>query len=105
MSGRVMTLLAVIVSFGVLSALALMDVGYLGIIEPHFRSWGGGQVFADLVILAILACIWMWNDARDHGLQAWPFIILTLVAGSFGPLLYLVMRNRNSLGLATGKKA
>jgi hypothetical protein len=92
MSNRLIVLLGVIAAFGVLSALALMDVGYLGIIEPHFRSWGGAQVFTDLVILAVLSCVWMVNDARARGLAAWPFIVVTLVAGSFGPLLYLVAR-------------
>lgn len=96
MSGRLMLLLVVIVGFGVLSALAVLDVGYFGIIEPHFRSWGGAQVFFDLVILAILACIWMGNDARERGLPAWPFILVTLVLGSFGPLLYLVARELRS---------
>jgi hypothetical protein len=92
MSGRLMALLLVIAAFGVLSAIALMDVGYLGIISPHFRSWGAAQVFADLVILAVLACVWMVNDARERGLAVWPFILITLVAGSFGPLCYLLTR-------------
>jgi len=96
MSGRLLLLLVVIIGFGVLSALAVLDVGYFGIIEPHFRSWGGAQVFFDLVILAILACIWMGNDARERGLPAWPFILVTLVLGSFGPLLYLVARELRS---------
>jgi len=92
MSGRLTALLVVIAGFGVLTALALMDVGYLGILEPHLRSWGGAQVLTDLVILASLACVWMIGDARERGLPAWPFILITLVAGSFGPLLYLVAR-------------
>jgi len=92
MSGRLIVLLLVIAGFGVLSALALMQVGYLGILAPHFRSWGGAQVFVDLVILAVLMCGWMIRDARAHGQAAWPFVLITLVAGSFGPLLYLVMR-------------
>lgn len=96
MSGRLIALFAVLVGFGVLSTLALMDVGYFGIIQPHFRSWGGAQVFTDLVILAVLACVWMLNDARESGLSAWPFIAITLVAGSFGPLLYLVARELRS---------
>ena len=92
MSGRAIALIAVIAGFGVLSALALMDVGYLGVLRPHFQSWGGAQVFVDLVILAILACVWMVRDARERGLPAWPFVLLTLVAGSFGILFYLLAR-------------
>ena len=96
MSVRLLTLLVVVVLFGVLTAMALLDVGYLGIIEPHFQSWGAGQVFADLVILAVLACIWMIADGRARGLNPWPFVAITVVAGSFGPLLYLVVRELRS---------
>jgi hypothetical protein len=103
MSGRLIVLLLVIAGFGLLTVLALTDVGYVGIIEPHFRSWGGAQVFIDLVILAVLACIWMTTDARERGLSAWPFILITLVAGSFGPLLYLVLRELRSTGAGSGR--
>jgi hypothetical protein len=92
MSARLAILLVVIVLFGALSAAALLDVGYFGILEPHFQSWAGGQVFADLVILAVLAILWMLADARDRGLNAWPFVVITLGFGSFGPLFYLVLR-------------
>jgi hypothetical protein len=92
MSGRLIALFAVIIGFGVLTAIALMDVGYVGIIAPQFRSWGAAQVLADLVIVALLACIWMYDDARSRGVSPWPFIAITLVAGAFGPLTYLVMR-------------
>jgi len=96
MSGRLIALVVILIAFGVLSTLALVDVGYFGILEPHFRSWGGAQVFVDLVIVGVLACIWMSYDARERGLSAWPFILITLVAGSFGPLLYLVVRELRS---------
>lgn len=92
MSTRLLALLVVLVAFGVLSAVALSDVGYVGIVEPLFRSWGAAQVGVDLVIFALLACIWMVTDARHRGATAWPFVLLTLVGGSFGPLLYLTMR-------------
>lgn len=92
MSTRLVVLLIVLAAFGVLTALALLDVGFLGILKPHFRSWGGAQVFVDLVIACVLACIWMIGDARERGVSAWPFVLITLVAGSFGPLLYLVLR-------------
>ena len=92
MSIRLLSLITVIVAFGVLTAMALLEVGYLGILEPHFQSWGGAQVFVDLVIVCLLACIWMVNDAPSRGLSAWPFVLITLIAGSFGPLTYLAVR-------------
>jgi hypothetical protein len=93
-------LIAVTAAFGVLTGIALADVGYLGIFEPHFQSWGAAQVFADLVILAMLSCLWMMADSRTSGIPAWPFVVVTLFAGSFGPLLYLIVRARKAPGLA-----
>ncbi len=92
MTLRLVLLFAAILGLGVLTVLAVMDVGYFGILEPHFQTWGGAQVFVDLVIACLLAVIWMVYDSRRSGVPAWPFIIVTLVAGSFGPLLYLVVR-------------
>lgn len=96
MSGRFIALVIVMVLFGVLTALALMDVGYFGILRPHFESWGGAQVFTDLVIVCFLSCVWMGADSRQSGINPWPFIAITLVAGSFGPLLYLAARELRS---------
>ena len=100
MSMRFLVLVVVIALFGALSATALLNVGYFGIIAPHFKSWGAGQVLADLVIMCVLGCIWMVYDAPKRGLSAWPFVILTLVAGSFGPLLYLLLREVRSTSAA-----
>jgi hypothetical protein len=82
----------VVVAFTVLSAFALTSHGYWGILEPHFRTFGGAQVFADLVIALSLVMAWMWRDARATGRAIWPWLAFTLVAGSFGPLLYLLTR-------------
>lgn len=91
------SILAVVtVAFAILTGIALADVGYFGIFEPHFQSWGAGQVFADLVILAVLSCFWMSADAKKSGLPAWPFIVLTFAAGSFGILFYLLLRGRRA---------
>ena len=96
MSARSVIVVLVIAAFAALSTLALMDVGYFGILAPHFRSWGGAQVFTDLVIMGVLGCIWMARDARESGLPAWPFILITVFFGSFGPLFYLVARELRS---------
>lgn len=85
-------LIITIILFGALSAAALWQHGFWGIIAPHFQSFGGGQVFADLVIALTLAMVWMWRDARATGRNPWPWIAATLAAGSFGPLFYLLTR-------------
>jgi len=92
MTTRRLVILITLLPFAVLTALALADVGYWGILAPHFQSWGEGQVLADLVIVCSLACIWMIKDAQARGTSPWPFVLITLFAGSFGPLLYLLMR-------------
>ncbi len=85
-------LIIVLALFGALSALALWQHGFWGILAPHFQSSGGAQVFVDLVIALTLVMIWMWNDAKATGRRAWPWIIATLALGSFGPLCYLLTR-------------
>jgi hypothetical protein len=55
MSTRLTVLAVALIGFGTLTSLALVDVGYWGILQPHFRSWGGAQVFADLIIVCVLS--------------------------------------------------
>ncbi|MEP0708256.1 MAG: DUF2834 domain-containing protein [Parvibaculum sp.] len=92
MSARLLVLLAVILAFGALSALALMEAGYLGIFLQHFETYAGMQVLSDLVIVCVLAIVWMVRDAKTSGVNPWPFVVLTLAAGAFGVLFYLVAR-------------
>jgi hypothetical protein len=89
---RLFALIVTILAFGALTTVALFDVGFIGIIEGELSGWGHRQVFADLVIACILGCFWMAGDAPKRGLPAWPFIVITLLAGSFGILFYLVAR-------------
>lgn len=87
----------ILIPFTALTAIALRNHGYWGILAPHFQTFGAGQVFADLTIALSLVLVWMWRDARIQGRNIWPWLILTLAAGSFGPLLYLLTRKPDKL--------
>lgn len=89
-------LLATLLAFSVVTALAVWHHGYLGIFEFQFRTWAGAQVLADLAIALTLFLCWLWRDARAAGRNPWPWIVLTLLAGSFGPLLYLLTSRRRA---------
>lgn len=77
---------------GATTAAALWQHGYWGILAPHFQTWGGAQVLLDLVMALTLVLCWLWQDARATGRNPWPWVAATLVAGSFGPLVYLLTR-------------
>lgn len=52
------------------------------------------QVVIDLYLMAALACVWMYRDARRRGRSVaslLPYFLLTAVFVSVGPLLYIVV--------------
>lgn len=53
------------------------------------------QVVIDLYLMAALACIWMVKDTKTRGgslLSVLPYLLITLIFVSLGPLLYLVIK-------------
>jgi hypothetical protein len=88
-------LILVFLAFGAYSAYVVYDVGYVGILHSHLTNAGGIQVLCDLTISLTLVCIWMAGDARRQGRNPWPYLAATLFLGSFGPLLYLLLRPRD----------
>lgn len=91
-------LVLVLVPFSLLSLVALSKHGYWGLFEPAFHSFAAAQVLVDLVIALGLFLAWLWRDAREVGRSPWPWLALTLAAGSFGPLLYLLTRKATTEG-------
>ena len=52
------------------------------------------QVVIDLYLMSVLACVWMYRDARGRGrsmASVLPYFLLTAVFVSVGPLLYIVV--------------
>ncbi|MGB1557384.1 MAG: hypothetical protein ACPHCJ_06325 [Oceanococcaceae bacterium] len=88
-------LLLVTAAFAAYTAYVIWQVGYIGIFTGQFHV-AGMQVLLDLVIVCGLAILWMIQDARRSGRQVWPYVLLTLTAGSFGPLIYLLLGSRSA---------
>lgn len=82
---------ALFATFGAYSGWVMLQVGYLGIWQAGLANPAALQVLLDLVILGLLASLWIVRDARASGRNPWPYVALTAGAGSFGPLLYLLL--------------
>ena len=80
----------ILIPFSLLTAYAIAQVGYIGIFDYHRHSPAGWQVFIDLVIALVLVLTWLIPEAKKAGRNPWPWVAITLVMGSFGPLLYLL---------------
>jgi hypothetical protein len=78
---------------------------HFGILRSHLSNAGGIQVLCDLIIALTLVCSWMRRDAKLLGRTVWPFLVATLFLGSFGPLLYLLLRPRGYRGGVAGTAA
>ena len=81
--------------FGALTAYAALEHGYIGVLEYQAATPAGWQVFVDLAIALAIILAWMVPDARKRGRNPWPYVAVTLVAGSFGPLAYLLLAPRS----------
>ncbi len=96
-----LTLLAFAAYTGYCMAIAEQSLLQFGL--QLMSSPDTAQVVIDLYILAALACVWMYRDARARGKSlghVLPYLLLTAVFVSAGPLLYLVVRGLSAEGNA-----
>jgi hypothetical protein len=82
----------VLADFLALTAYTFYQHGYLGFYALVTANAATVQLLADAVIALSLITLWMWRDARARGVSVFPYVVVTLVLGSIGPLLYLVRR-------------
>jgi len=78
-----------------MDAYSVYLYGYIGFFRVVLANFAGATAFVDLAIALVLVIAWMGDDARERKVSALPFIFLTLVLGSVGPLLYLIRRFAN----------
>jgi hypothetical protein len=81
--------IAILVPFSALSLYAIAEVGYMGLFNYQLHSPAGWQVLTDLVIALVLVLSWLIPEAQKSGRNPWPWVGVTLLTGSFGPLLFL----------------
>ncbi|EHR70723.1 hypothetical protein BurJ1DRAFT_1870 [Burkholderiales bacterium JOSHI_001] len=89
-------LVLAIAAFGALTAVAVWQHGFVGIFAWQLQNSAGLQVLCDLILALCLVLIWLWRDAKSSGRNPMPWVVFTLVAGSFGPLLYLLTQPKRS---------
>ena len=92
MNWKQLALGVVLADFAALTAYALHVHGVGGLLAAATANVATIAATVDLVIALSLVSLWMWQDARDRGVSAMPYLLLTLVFGSVGPLLYLIRR-------------
>lgn len=92
MTARKIGLELVLVSFTVLTGIAIYEYGYIGFFAALFANSVGITVAVDLVISLTFVLVWLIGDARKNGMSPLPYVVLTLGFGSVGPLLYLLRR-------------
>lgn len=91
------TVLALLTAaFAALTLAAIREHGYVGIFAAALRDLASLQIFTDLVIALLLAMAWIWRDAKKTARNPWPWLVATLLTGSFGPLAYLLTSRRNT---------
>ncbi len=84
----------VTLAFLLFSLWVVTQVGYLGIWQGGLANLGSTQITADLVVACALLMGYVARDCRAQGRPWWPWALLTLVAGSLGPLAYLLWPRR-----------
>lgn len=92
MTARQVLCLAVLLPFLAYTEWVLATEGYLGFWAQALGSPVAVQLTLDLVIALSLVLLWTWNDARATRMPFVPYLVLTLLIGSIGPLAYLVHR-------------
>jgi hypothetical protein len=85
-------LILVAVLFTAYSTMVVVDHGYTGFISLALREAWGMQMLLDLCISLTMVSSLLVIDARRRKRAAWPWVVITALLGSVGPLWYLVLQ-------------
>jgi hypothetical protein len=94
--------MVLLTAFLALSGYALYDHGVCGFMHAATANTATIALTTDLAIALSMVGVWLWRDARARGVSPWPYLLLTAVLGSAGPLLYLAMKAAGASGSCCG---
>lgn len=97
MSIRTVVLGIVWLAFSAFTLEVLAEWGIAGFLGATLANGATLQVGIDLVIMVTLFLLWMIGDARERGINPWPFVLLACGLGSIGAMAYLLWRERAAL--------
>jgi hypothetical protein len=92
MNAKQIGLAVVLMDFAAFTAYVTYQYGIAGIMQLTTANPVTILLFTDLLIALGLVSLWMLRDARERGVSALPYVGLTMLFGSVGPLLYLIQR-------------
>ena len=84
-------LIIALVVLAIPTIAAFLVDGPLSFPNAIVASWASIQIYIDLVIAILIFLVWLHRDAKEAGRNPWPWIIASLIVGSFAPLLYLLL--------------
>ena len=93
MSTKQLVLAIILLAFGAQTAYVTLLHGS-ALFDLAFANPVTILLCVDLTIALGLIISWMIVDARERGSNPWAYVVLTLLTGSVGPLLYLIRRER-----------
>lgn len=83
-------LLLVFILFLGFTSYCVMEFGFFGIMQEGMKNSATMQIFIDLAISLALILVWIYKDAKKHNRKFAMWLVITLIVGVFGPLLYLL---------------
>ena len=92
MNIRKIFLAIILADFMALTGYVIYQFGPIGWLEYTIANPVTVLLSVDLVLALGISVFWMVRDASKRGINATPYVLLTLFTGSAGPLLYLVRR-------------
>jgi len=73
-----------------------MELGHKKKAKKHHDDKGGAVLIVVLVIVHILMAIWVYQDIRKRNAGSGIWIVVALLTGLFGALVYAIVRLGNS---------